>query len=404
MPTTSIYLRSACIARQSVDGGNRASSAVRLLHVLVVAISAYFCFGHRLFAQTSDSRTAEQPYQSWTATTESHSENQNPTRIIESHIQNGNRTQDERSLQIRGSDGHFVPYQDIEKETRQVDTSTVRTTTRTFGRDADGKKTLLQLTEEERYTLPDGDSNGLRITSNPDVNGRLQPVQREFVETKRIGMDVEETRTTVMLPSVTGDLAPVLKTHELRRQVASNTIETQKTTLLSDGPGNWQVSEIRQSTIRQEANHRSTEERIFRRDAEGQLTEVSHVVTMESESASGEKRNLVETYSVDVPGTTRDGGLHLVERATTVQRTSATEEQITKQEVEQIHPGDPDSGLRVSILINNTVRPGPSGEEATRTIRVRDSNGSIGVISVDTTKSDRVTTIQVQQTPSEKPN
>ena len=100
--------------------------------VLLVAISACFCFHPRLRAQTFDSRTAEKPNQSWTATTDSTSDNLKPTRTTETHMQYCNRTLDQRPVQIRGSDGRFEPCQDIEKETLQIDATTVRTTTRTF--------------------------------------------------------------------------------------------------------------------------------------------------------------------------------------------------------------------------------------------------------------------------------
>ena len=73
----------------------------------------------------------------------------------------------------------------------------------------------------------------VRVTYNPDVNGRLQPVQREIVETKKISKDVEETNTTVMLPNINGGLAPAFKTHELRKRAANDTVETEKTTLAS---------------------------------------------------------------------------------------------------------------------------------------------------------------------------
>ena len=79
-------------------------------------------------------------------------------RTIESRTQSGNRTLDRQSVQRRGSDGLFEPYQDIEKETVQVDAATVRTTMRTFGRDADGAKTLVEVIEEEKHILPGGDS------------------------------------------------------------------------------------------------------------------------------------------------------------------------------------------------------------------------------------------------------
>ena len=275
--------------------------------------------------------------------------------------------------------------------------------TRAFGRDADGAKTLVQVTEEEKHALPGGNSNIVRSTSNPDANGTLQLVQRQIEETKRINKDVEETKTTVMLPSVDGGMAPAMKVQERRERGANDTVESQKTTLLPDGAGNWQVGEIRQVTARQEGKNSSTEERVSRPDSEGKLGEVSRTVSKESESAPGERYNTVETYSVDLPGSARDGSLHLVERTTTSQHTNSTGQQATQQQVEHPNPGDPDSGLRVTTLTTDTVRPGPSGAQATRTIQARDANDSFGVVFVDTTKSDNIHAIQVQIAPSENP-
>jgi hypothetical protein len=376
------------------------SPTARLSQLMLLALAVYFYSSTALWAQTSDSPPGEAA-DSWMATTESHSGNLNPTRTIEGHTQSGNRTLDKQSLQRRGADGQFEPYQDIEKETVQLDATSVRTTTRTFGRDANGAKTLAQVTEEAKHTLLGGDSKVLRITFNPDVNGKLQPVQREIVEAETISKGVEETDTTVMLPNINGGLAPAFKTHELRKRRADGTTESQKTTLLADGAGKWELSETRQVTTSQEGPNRTVEERIFRPDAEGQLVEVSRAVTQESESASGEKRSSVETFSIDVPGTTRDGSLHLVERKTSTQRSSFSGERTTEQKVEQTNPGDPGAGLRVSVLVDGRIVPGPSGEESTVTIRARDANGSFGIVSVDTTKSDRIPTIQIQQTPSE---
>lgn len=377
------------------------SDGPRLSQILLLAIGAYFCFGLALWGQTSDSQTAD-GNKSWTSTTESQSYNVNPTRATESHTQNGNRTVDKQSMQRRGSDGHFEPFRDIEKESLQVNADTVRTVTRTFGW-ANGARTLIQVTEEERQGLAGGDSKVVRATSNPDLNGNLQLVQREIEETKKTGANAEETKTTVMRPSVNGGLAPAMQVQDRRNRGANDTVESQKTTLFPDGSGNWQVSEVRQATTRQEGQNRSSEERVSRPDSEGKLGEVSRSVSKESEGALGEKRNTLETYSLDVPGSARDGSLHLIERATTTQHTSSTGEQTTEQQVEQSKPGDPSAGLRITTLTTDTVRPGSSGAQATRTVQVLDANGGFGVVSVDITKSDDVHAIQVQIAPSQKP-
>ncbi len=377
----------------------------RRRQLLSISIAAFLCSPLTLWAQTSDSQAgdADSANKSWNVTTESQGSSVNPTRTLKSHTQSGSRTVDNQSVQRRGANGDFEPYQDIEKTTVQVSPTTVRTTTRTFGRDSDGAKTLVQVTEEEARSLPGGGSNVVRTTSNPDANGRLQVVQRQIEETKKIGKDAEETKTTVMLPSINGDLAPAMKTQERRERSSNDTVISQKTTLVDDGNGKWQVGEIRQTTTRQDGNDRTTEERVSRPDADGKLGEISRTVTKDSENAPGEKRNTVETYSVDVPGSARDGSLHLVERATTAQTTSSTGQQTTARQVERADPGDPGSGLRVSIVTNDTVRPGSSGARATQTIQLRDSNGDFEVVSVDTSKSDNTHAVQVQIAPSAKP-
>jgi hypothetical protein len=100
------------------------------------------------------------------------------------------------------------------------------------------------------------------------------------------------------------------------------------------------VNEIRETTSGREGDSRISEERVSRPDAAGKLREISRVVSKGSEDSSGEKRNKVESYSIDVPGTPEDGSLHLVERTTVTQRSSSPGEQVTERQVEKFNPGD----------------------------------------------------------------
>ena len=152
--------------------------------------------------------------------------------------------------------------------------------------------------------------------------------------------------------------------------------------MLADGTGKWQVGEVRQTTTRQEGKERTTEERVSRPDPEGKLSEISRTVRKESENAPGEKRDTTATYSVNVPGAPQDGSLHLVERATTAQSTTPAGQQTTARQVEKADPGNPDAGLRVSIVTTETVRPGSAGGQAAQTIQLRNSNGDLEVVSV----------------------
>jgi hypothetical protein len=350
-----------------------------------------------LLAQTSDAQDGASN-KSWTATTDSKEDNANPTRTLESHTQNGNRTVDVRSLQTRGAGGDFQPYQDIEKETVRVNATTTRTTTRTFVRDSDGNKILFQVREEEKQTLPGGDSKLVRTTSNPDANGNLQIVQRENQETLKTSLGVEETKTTVMLPGINGGLAPAMQILEFEKR-SGKTIEIQKTTQLPDGAGSWQVAEVRHTTAKEDNKNRSTEELVSRPDLDGNLGEITRTVGKESEDGSGDKRKSEETYSIDQPGAARDNDLHLVERVTTTQRRSADGEQTTKV-LEQTNPGDPGAGLWVSTVTKEGERLGPAGVQGTETIQQRDADGNLNVVSVDTTKADSANAINVQIGPA----
>ena len=400
MPATKTYMRpDCCVGRKLTYGGFRASSQIRLVHLLLLIIGAYLCLDLRLFAQTPDSLMTEEANNSWTATTDLKSSDANPTRLIESHSQNGNRTLDKRSFQIRGFDGHFENSRDIETETLQLDPTIVRATTRTFSRDGNGRKTPVQVTEEEKHILPCGDSKIVRLTSSSDLNGALQPIRREVEETQDIG-NVEEANTMVMLPSIYGGLAPAMKMHELRKRGPNDTIKSQITTLLLDGSGNWQVSEIRQNTITQAPNNGSTEERVFGLDSGGRLGEVSRRVGRESERRFGENVYVMETYSVDVPGRALDGNLNLVH----VQRLPGTPVQLVSESPEGGDVLFRRTGFSPPRLyVDQWHRAvAPSGFQATRTVRLRDLNGNFEVVEVDTTKFDKVLTIQVQQTPAEK--
>jgi hypothetical protein len=363
---------------------------------MVVLASVLVCDNPSLLGQAADSQDAS-TNKSWTTTNDWQNSN---TRTVESHNQSGNHALDTQSIERRGFDGGFEPYVSVEKETVQVDSNTVRTVTRTYDQDTNGVKTLRLVTEEETHSRPDGSSNVVRSTSNADANGGLQLVQREIEDTNKIGENVEETQKTVLRPSVNGGLTPAKKVQERRTRDGNDTVNTETTTLVPNGAGNWQVREVRQTT-EQGGKDSSKEEKLSRSDAEGNMGEVSHTVTKRTESSPGDSRTTVETYSVDVPGVTRDGRLHLVERATTVQQVSPSG-QTTEKYVETPRPGDPTAGLQVTVEGMGTVRPDASGAVGTETVQMRDANDNLVTVSVDISKSTDSHILQVQMPPSDK--
>jgi hypothetical protein len=355
-----------------------------------------------LSAQAPDTQASD-ANKSWSATTESQASNTNPTRTTEAHTRSGNRTVDSQNVERLGLDGHYEPYFDTEKELVQVTPTTTRVVVRTFSRDASGQRILTQVTEEERQKLPGGNEKGVRITSNSDLNGHLQVVRREVTDTKKTSPDVQETKTTVFLSDGTGGLAPSMQIQEREKRGSDHTINVQKSTLLLDGAGNWQVNELKESTITENGKERTTEERISRPGSDNKLAVVSDTLGKESETSSGEKRIAVKTYSTDIPGSAPDGKLHLSQRVSTLTRSGSDGRKQIEQQLEQPNPGDPNAALRVTIKTVDTVQPGTSAIHETRTIDVRDATGSFGVVSVDTRKSDKVQTVTVGTSPEDKP-
>jgi hypothetical protein len=360
---------------------------------VLVPMALALCYAAASRAQTADSQNSDSS-KSWTATTEFHEDNENPTQTTQTHVQNGDRTVDVQSVQTRGHDGTMSPYEEIETETTRLGATKTRTITRTFVRDSNGAKALSQIAQEDKETLPGGGSKVVRTTSDPDANGTLQVVQRDVQETAITGSGRQDISTTTMLPGIDGTLVPTMQSHEVQQRNGNN-VEIQKTTLLPDGSGNWQVGEVKHETINDDGKNRSRQEDISRPDSEGNLDAISRTISRKTESAAGNKKNEEDIYSVDVPGSTRDGSLHETQRTTTTQHTDTNGQQTT-QVSEAPSPGNPASGMQITTVTNDTVRLRPSGAQATRTIQLSDANKNLGVVFVDTAKSDNAHAVEVQ--------
>jgi hypothetical protein len=345
--------------------------------------------------------------QSWAATTQQQLPSSlNPTRTSETHTDAGGRTVDIQTMERMGTDGHYEPYLDVQRETIKVDATTVRTVERTFGRDSDGRKTLVQVTEEEKRSLPGSEVKVVRTTSNPDANGALRVVQREMQDSRQMSPTVQETKSTILTPSLNGGLVPSMQTTGRETKASDHNVEFSKSTLLPDANGNWQLSELREGTVKDDGKDRTKEERVLRPGTDGNLSVVERTVSKQSENAAGEKRDTVETYSSNLPGTPIDGSLRLNQRVTTVQRKSEDGAQSNEKQVEQRNPAQPSDSLRVTQEAIDIVRPGiaspgpGSTTRETQTLRSLDSNGSFGVVSVDTRKQDNSPAIKVDIAPA----
>jgi hypothetical protein len=354
----------------------------------ILFLSGLFLLSVFCLAQTDE--------KSWTGTDQqqSSSGNWNPTRTSTTHKESDGRTVDTRSLQRLGPDGSYVPYLDTQKETVRVNATTTRTIERSFGRDPDGGKKLMQVTEEETRTLPGGEQKVVRTISNSDVNGQLQVIRRELQNTRPTGSNSQEITTTVLNPDVNGGFAPSLKMEEHRTR-NKDTVQYRKSTLLPDSNGNWQLNEVREGVIKDNGKEQTKEENVLRPSSDGKLAIEERTVTKESEGP-GERRQTVESYSTQVPGGVGDGSLHLNQRVTTTHQTRPEGGESTVQEVEERNPASPAESPRLTQKTIDIVRPTLSGaQQRTQSVQSLDADGNLGTVWIDTGKISGAPTIQV---------
>ena len=375
-----------------------AISAAKLLVKSMFAVILYA--GSVIGAQVQYAHPSK-PKEPSTATTQTSVANTDPSRTIESHAASGNRSVDEQRVEVLGPNGGYLPDHETEKETVQVNATTTRTVERTYRWDVNGQRTLVQVTEEEARNSASGDAHVVRTISSSDLNGNLQVTQREVADTRKTSANAQETRTTFYVLDGNGGLTPSLQTQELQKRSTDHTVEVKKSMLVPNSSGYWVVNEVKESTVKEEGQNRTSEERISQSDSEGRLSEVSRTISKETETAAGEKNNTVETYSTYVPGLAPDGSLHLNRRVMTVQNMGSGGK-TTEQQVELPKPGDPIGGLQVTARTKYIVQYGGSVAQQTKTIQVRDVNGTFNTVAVETRKSDQVPAAQAQTASSDK--
>lgn len=344
--------------------------------------------------------------QSWTTTSqqETNSGNVNPTRTTQTHTQRNGSAVDKTSVETLGPDGRFIPYSETERESVRVDATTVRSVERTFGRGPDGQRMLTQETQEVSRSLPDGETKIVRTTSDPNTNGALQVVRREVVDSKQVSAGVRDTNTTVFSADANGGLSPIVQVSEREKQNGSGQVDFTKSTLLSDGAGHWNLSEVREGTIKKETGQgTSKEERVLRPDSNGKLAEAERTVSKQT-GGGAETRETTESYSTNVPGEAGNDQLQLVRRESSVRRTNAGSGQSMTRQVETSNPGNPGDGLQVTQDAIDIVRPdGRGSAEQKATTLTFGPDGQVSTVSVDVGRTNNPAAVRVDTSAGSTP-
>jgi len=359
----------------------------------ILILGIFSLLGLSLCAQNLDDSGGTK---SWTSARESQFVGSaNPVRTTENHSQSGNRTVETQSLERMGADGHYEPYLIVERETVKVDSTTVKTVERSYASDPNGGRQLIEVTEGQSQTLGQGAVRTVRTTSNPDTNGRLQVVQKEIEDTKQTSPNVQETKTSVFTTNGNGGLSESVRTERQETRSPDHTVQFQESKLVRDSNSNWQTSEVRRGVIKDDDKRRTEEKTVLQPDSNGRLAIVQRTVSTEIAAAEGKSQTTTETYSVDLPGATRDGNLHPVERVTTLHQASQNGERSTLTRVEKPDPGSPSEGMRVTGQALEVVVRGSAGAVETRSVQALDGSGNMSVVWVDIGTSDKPAAVQV---------
>jgi len=304
----------------------------------------------------------------------------NPSRTKLTREENGNRIVEKKSVEAMGSPGQYQPYLDITKETVKVDSTTVRTVERVYSRDFDGRKKLVQVTEQESRTLAGSEVTTVRTTSIPDLNGHLSIVQREIENAKSTSPNVRETKTSVLTPDVNGGLTELVRVERRETQSPDHTVQFQQTKRARDISGRWQAREVREGVVTQNGTEQTSEEKVLRPGSDGNLLLVQRTVHKGSASPNGDSRETTETESVDLPGLPLEGRPRPLQRVTSTLHVGKDGSGSKETQLEQPNPGSPASGMRVTSRTIEIVQPGPAGtSQEMTTVRWLDGGGNLTV-------------------------
>jgi hypothetical protein len=296
-----------------------------------------------------------------------------PRRVIVTRTQQDGRTSEKKVVEGPSINGGYAPLVETEQQTIQLNPNAATVVTRQYSRDANGKRQLVAITEEQRSTAATGRETLLRITSNVDLNGRLQVVQREVRETVPAGDDTWQTTSTISRQTANG-FQPVLRSQQIEQR-KGDVAEQHTTVLVPDGNGNFVPLSRTESTTTKTASGQTKDERIYRVNGYfDHMTVVQHDVSTESKDAKG-SHSATQAYSVFVPGAFPvPGSLAFVRQISSSRQTAPDGSSQAKQQLQVINSGNPSSGLQLVTSASGTSQSADG--QTTRQIVVRSSDGN----------------------------
>lgn len=277
----------------------------------------------------------------------------------------------------QNSNGRRVPYI-REKETVVVKGARSETREkRTQLYDTSGNPTQQELVRTQERRLADGTIETTATTYRTDLNGRMQPVERQVERVKEQGA-LTTTTKVVERPTVNGGFGAIKKEESTERKQGetASTIETVRS--IGDGSGALQVAEREQTTMKRQGTTATTETQVFSRSvATGQMGLSERTVGILQERADGSSTEKIETFGFQVHG----GGTNLnaqrmqlqevVERRTTKSANGETRERTSVRTRDVANPSE----FAPAQVTQKVSTPSKDGETVRTNIYEQSVNG-----------------------------
>jgi len=244
---------------------------------------------------------------------------------------------------------------DVERETVQVDSQTVKTVERVYRRDANGRRRLENVTEVELRTFPDGRAEAVQTKSTVDLNGRMQVWRQQRQETRSLGQDDWETTSSVMKPGPNGKLTPVYRIRQTERKGDDNVVRVERAVEETDLNSRWNVIEQRSATIQEKEGETVQQETVYEKSAFGELALRSQISSIEWKDEDGGVHRTIDTYQPN-----SRGKMDVVER---IELSEMTLKDGSKQNVQELHTRSSANGsLQVVERVAQDLSKSRSGD------------------------------------------
>ncbi len=244
---------------------------------------------------------------------------------------------------------------EVERETVQVDSQTVKTVERVYRPDANGRRKLQDVTEVELRTFPDGRVEAVQTRSKVDVNGRMQVWRQQRQETRSLGQDNWETTSSVLKPGPTGNLTTVYRTRQTERKGTDNVVRVERIVEEPDLNSRWSVVEQRSATIQENEGETIQQETVYEMSPFGELSLKSQISSIEWKDEDGGVHRTIDTYQPN-----SRGKMDVVER---IELSEVTLRDGTKQSVQELQTrSSPNGSLQVVERVAQDLSKSRTGD------------------------------------------